>query len=250
MAGRIYWYPNNDALLRTLTMDRAWRELVAANARLASVAQSADGTRVQTSFSALRRLRAQAEYLQNLAVIRELEAINLHLDRNKWIGLAEDDGCTWGGYARTPPALGDTSIRIDVQLWSEWSTPTLAAGSTVVVQGASPRGQWEEVLVSSVSGTTVTFGSSPLRQDYTDEPYVLVRDARFWPFLRKQTAALGDVSITTDRRVSFRLDWQLEEHIGKIAGNATRTDVFRGGSFTVGIGDFEAGIGGVIAVGA
>lgn len=244
MAGRIYWYPSNDASLRTIVMDRAWRELVTANARSSTLARAGDGTRVQTSFAAARRLRAQAEYLMSLSVIREIEAVNLHLDRNKWIAIAEDDGCTWGGYARTPPAMGDASIRIDSQLWASWSTTTLGAGSTVVVQGASPKGLWEEVVVSSVSGTTVNFASSPLRFDYSDEPYVLVRDARFWPYLRKQDGAIGDVSLTTDRRISWRLDWQLEEHTAKIASNATRTDPFRGATGT-GIGDWDAGVGGV-----
>lgn len=229
MTAQLYWYPEDNEPLRTLDLGRAWRELTRVMTRDQVNAQAADGGRTMATFTSMFACSARAEYLTDAGVVRELQAIEDHLQRNGLVGLAEEDGRTWGGFARTPPSAGATEVKIAENLWSTWSTVETDVGDTVIVQGASPRGRWEEAVIASINAAKlkITFASG-LRYDYSDEPYVLVRDAAFWPLLRLQTGALNRPVLTTDHRITWRAALDLEEPPNRVAKAAGRAEPFRG----------------------
>lgn len=237
MTARLYWYPEPDGLVRVVDLGRAWRDLADGDAEDSVTDRSADGQRVVTAFTSWRRRRALVEYLDDPAVIREVQAVGVHLRRNGVIGLAEDDGCTWGGFARAAPEQGEDTIRIEDNLWESWSTVDLDVGDVVVVQGASPRGVWEECTISSINAAKRKIVlAEPLRYSYADEPYVLVRDARFWPWLRLEDRALQAPILRSDHRITWSLELALEEPPSRVARAAERGTRYRGptGSTLVG----------------
>lgn len=226
MSARLYWYPEPDGLLVAIDLGRSWSELAEADSSDLSTARSADGQRVITTYGHMRTVRALCEYLTGYDTIRELSILGVHLQRNGVVALAEDDGATWGGFAREAPQRGATAIRVSRLLWSAWSTIDLGAGDVVVVQGAS--GRWEEAEVSSVSAERVVIASPGLRFDYQDEPWVLVRDRRFWPFLRMQDGALQTPILRSDHRITWALELQLEEPPSRLARAAESEESYRG----------------------
>lgn len=231
MSGLIYWYPEADGLLHVVDLGRSWRDLADADAEDSVVATTADGKRVVTTFTSWRRRRALAEYLDDAAVIRDLQAIGVHLRRNGVIGVAEEAGCAWGGFAREAPEQGGTTLRIEDNLWEDWSTPDLDVGDAVIVQGASPRGRWEECTIATINAAKrrITL-AEPLRFDYRDEPFVFVRDARFWPWLRLTDAALQTPILRSDHRLTWSLDLALEEPPSRVANASDRGTRYRGTS--------------------
>jgi hypothetical protein len=231
VTAHLYWYPEDDGLVRALDLGIGWRELVAADGGDLVAARSADGQRIVTTFTTMRRVRGLVEYVTDAAVVRELYAIGNHLTRNGVIGLAEEDGATWGGFARSAPEQGETVLKIEDNLWEGWSTADLAIGDTVIIQGASPGGKWEEAVLADINGPKrkITL-SSGLRYDYSTEPYVFIRDARFWPFLRLQDGALQTAPIRTDHRITWALELELEEPPSRLARAAERGTRFRGTS--------------------
>ncbi len=235
MTAQLYWYPTPESLLRVVDLGLGWRELVEGDPADSVSARSADGQRVLTTFTSMRTLRTLVEYLTSVSVVRECQAIGNHLRRNGVIGLAEEDGATWGGFAKSAPARGDTIVRIEENLWDAWSTADLDVGDVVVVQGASPRGVWEEAVVSAISANKrkVTL-SAGLLFDYSEEPYVLIRDRRFWPFVRLQDGALNTPILRTDHRITWALELQLEEPPSRLARAATQGLRYRGTTATDG----------------
>jgi hypothetical protein len=231
VTAHLYWYPEDDGLVRSIDLGLGWRELITGDGADLVAARSADGQRIVTTFTSMRQVKALVEYVTDAAVVRELYAIANHLRRNGVIGLAEEDGATWGGFAREAPEQGETVIKIEDNLWEGWSTADLAVGDTVVIQGASPGGKWEEAVLSAINASRrkITL-SSGLRFDYSTEPYVLVRDSRFWPFLRLKDGAMGTPPIRTDHRITWALDLDLEEPPSRIARAAERGTRFRGTS--------------------
>lgn len=229
MTARIYWYPDPDGLVRELDLGRPWSELADADGEDSVSARSADGQRVVTAYTSWRRRRALIEYLDDAATIRELQAIGVHLRRNGVIALAEDAACTWGGFARDTLVQGATTVRIEDNLWEAWSTEDLDVGDVVVIQGASPRGVWEESTIATISGNKrkITLATA-LRYDYSEEPYVFVRDARFWPYLRLEDRSLTTPILRSSNRLTWSLDLNLEEPPSRIARAADRGTRYRG----------------------
>jgi hypothetical protein len=230
VSAQIYWYPETDGPLRILDLIRDWRELTHADPADFVSARNADGQRILTTYLSMRTVRAAIEYVDDRAVVRELQAIEGHLRRNGTIGIAERDGSAWGGFATELPEQGATEVRITENLWAAWgSAADLDAGDTIIVQGPSPVGRWEECVIASVSANRrrITLAEG-LRYDYSAGDWCLVRDSRFWPIVRSQDAAINTPILRTDHRITWALDLQLEEPPHRIARAAELNEPYRG----------------------
>ena len=237
MTARIYWYPEPNGPLRELDLGRYWTELLEGDPADMATSRTSDGQRTMTTYAAARTVRARLRDLSAIdspTVVRELWALANHLRRNGVIAIAEDDACTWGGFARTPLARGDTVIPIASNLWGLWETPDIGAGDEVIIYGGSTEGRWERQTIDSITSSkrSVTL-SSGLRYDYQSEPWVHVRDARFWPHVRLADDAVGGPVLTTDHRVTYDLELRLEEHVAMLANGVSAEGQYRG---TTGVG--------------
>jgi hypothetical protein len=247
VTARIYWYPEDTGPLRELDLGRYWSELVEADAADNATARTADGQRVMTTYSSARSCRVLLEFLSAIdspSVVRELYAIQNHLRRNGVIAIAEEEGRTWGGYARTLLARGSTEIPIVRNLWGLWDTPDLAAGDEVVIYGGGLEGKWEKATVQSITSSKRKIVlTSGLRYDYQDQPWVHVRDARFWPYVRLADDAVNAPILTTDHRITYNLEMRLEEHGAMLADGSSAEGQYQG---TVGVGiRYVAELGGI-----
>jgi hypothetical protein len=229
VSAQIYWYPETDGPLRVVDLGRGWRDLIEGDPADVVSARNADGQRVLTTYMSMRVVRAACEYIDDREALTECQAIGNHLRRNGVIGIAEDAGHTWGGFANVLPVQGATEVTITENLWADWGTGGPNPGDTIVVQGPSPSGRWEECVVLSTANNRrkITLASG-LRYDYSDGAFALVRDARFWPILRLQDAALNLPILKSDRRITWSLDLQLEEPPHRLTTTAETAEPFRG----------------------
>lgn len=249
MTARIYWYPEEGGPLRELDLGRYWSELTEADASDNATARTADGQRVMSTYSSSRSCRVLLEYLSAIdspSVVRELYAIQNHLRRNGTIALAEEEARTWGGYARTLLVRGATDVPIISNLWALWDTPDLTAGDEVVIYGGGSGGKWEKATVQSITSSKRKIVlTSGLRYDYQDQPWVHVRDARFWPYLRLADEAVNAPILTTDHRITYNLEARLEEHGAMLVSGSTQEGQYRGTSGGSGLG-YAAALDGVV----
>lgn len=209
---RIYYYPEEDARLREVDLGRLWSELADGDPADLAIARSGDGARVVTTFGSSRTVRVLMEYLNDYDVVQELQAVANHLRRNGVIAVAEVGTATWGGFAKQPPERGDTVIKIEENLWALWSLEDIDVGDVVVVRGGGLDGRWEEVTITAINAAKKRIEITPaLRFDYSQEPWVLVHDRRFWPYLRASDSQLGAPIISNDHRITWNFEVQLEE---------------------------------------
>lgn len=230
MSARLFWYPTPGGALRMLNLGRPWSELIDEEATSSAPQRTVSGRRSLTVWSSWTKVRALCEYLPDGDVVRELQAIvNALKVRGAVIGLAEEADCTWGGFLRGRPSAGKLTLEIEENMWQDWpGTPSLTAGDVVVVQGPSPKFLRERAVVASRSGRQITLAAPGLLNDYSEEEYVFVHDARFWPWLELQDGALNGQVLQTAHRITWTLDLQLQEPVSRIVNGAEQGGSHRG----------------------
>lgn len=211
MGAIFYWYPGPGAALKTVDIGRPLSNIAEREVRREHTTDSFTGTRSRVVYDAYSQVQVTIELFTDASIIRELEAIENHLKSGGTIALAEESGANFGGYLIAPPARGATTITAFSNQWGAWGTATGGAGDVLVLQSPAPEYKREKLAMASRSGLTATFSAPGVRYDYTDAPWVFVRDARFWPYLRLQAGAMNQQLIFTDRRVSWTIEMALEE---------------------------------------
>lgn len=228
---RIYWYPDPDGYLEETDLGRRWSEHVAGQSADLAMSRTGEGGRVITTFGSWRRARFAMEYIDDADLVHDLYAVVDHLRRNNTIAIAEEGAATWGGFATRTLQRGDNEVKIAENLWSEWSPPMIAAGDEIVIRGGSAGAKWETCKILSIGANQkkVTLDRA-LRYSYEDQPWVLVHDRRFWPFLRFTDQALTSNPLQTDHRITWDLDLELEEDPAAMAALAAAPMVYAGTS--------------------
>jgi hypothetical protein len=243
VSAHIYWYaPGDRSPLRDLDLGRALSELIEYEVRRSTVLESLSGRRTQQNHVGMMQVRVNAEYLNALrspSVIRELQAIIGHLKRNGTIALAEDDECAWGGFLQTLPRRGELTLRLRENLWDDWGTPSLTAGGSVIVQGPGPEMLREEVVITARTGKTITLDTGGLLHDYSEQAWVFVRDARFWPYLRLSAAQLNSDILQTQHRITYTLDGTFEEPPNKLEKAYADGTAYRSSTATAGGAQYD-----------
>lgn len=210
-----FYYPRSLGPLKKVNLGRRFSQILEWEVRRETVSTAISGSRTKVIWTSLSMVRVSAEYLTDYSgVVRPLEALVNYLKSGGVIALTEDTDAVYGAYAQFPPGPGTTAVDLHTNLFSSWgTTSSLVAGDPFVLQGPSPEYLREKVpMLSTGSGGALTLSSAPV-YDYVNEAWVFVRDARFWPYLRLPEGGTNQPILTTDRRINWKLDLQLEEAI-------------------------------------
>jgi hypothetical protein len=181
------------------------------------VAQAVSGQESQVVFTATRTVHYTCDLITDYDVIRKLEALASHLRRGGLCTVAENGTKTLGSFLGRLPRPDSVTIQGLENLYSGYGgswTATAAAGDILCLRGPSPELLYEEVSYASNTGLTITLEAAPV-YDWRvgPQPWCFVRNKGFWPILRlrRGTGGIGRRIITTDRRISFQLDLDMEE---------------------------------------
>ncbi len=148
-------------------------------------------------FASQRRFALGIEKVTSAATVRDLYALESHLNRGGVIGVAFDADKAWSGYALRPPRRGDTEIKVQPMALYNTSA-TLSSGDEVWVQSASPERNEELAVVSSLSGGVLTLQSG-LRYSYLEQP-ITIRHRRYFPAGTRAVDEIGSPLVASDDR--------------------------------------------------
>jgi hypothetical protein len=179
------------------------------------VAQAISGHESTVVFTATRTVHYTAELITDYDVIRKLEALASHLRRGGLCTVAEVGTKTLATFISRLPRPDSVSVQGIANLYAAYGGAwTGTAGDILCLRGPGPELLYEEVEFASNTGLTVTFAAAPVYDwRVRPQPWCLMRNKGFWPVLRlrRGSQGIGRRIITTDRRISFALDLDLEE---------------------------------------
>lgn len=209
-AGAEIWYtPLHSGTTRQLNLGRSLTSIEDYTIRDESVAESYSGRQVRTVFTETRAVDVLSDLMDgsDYDVVRQCENMVAHLQRGGLISVAEANR-TLGAYARTTPD-GDV-LRWLLNLYSNYGDYAPLEGDILVLCGPGPDRLWEEVEIeSSATNTTATL-TADVVNDWSDQPWVFVRNKQFWPMLRLRRDYDPSRLIVHGNRLTFRLDLPLE----------------------------------------
>jgi len=209
-----FWWQPAGQPLQALDLGRPVSDLQAQEVRRESVSDSVSGQRTKVIYYAGTQLRITAELLTDLSVVRPLQTMINHLQSGGMVAFAEDVDRVIGGFLRTAPTYGGTTLRLEEDLFQDWVTGgggyKLTATDAVVLHTPSPEYRVDELLVSSQTNRTISLAEGT-RYNFTDSRWIFARHRGFWPFLRLPSGGTNAIHLSTDRRISWGLDLQLEE---------------------------------------
>lgn len=207
-----YVYPGVSAgMLEVVSLGEPLSDLQETPIRDAVDARALSGRAIRTVLGGRRRVRVIVENFTSQLVERGLTNMQAHLERGGFVGFSRDHAKTWGAFATTAPAMGDTVIRHNGNAWSTWSAAAaLAQNDEVLIQSPNPEYAWEIQALLSAPTTTRLVTSGAVRYDYGQEP-VLLRWRDFYPMLRLPEDGLGKPLVVHSHRVTYTLDVELEE---------------------------------------
>lgn len=242
MSARAFWYPSPHSIQYT-DIGIALSDLQELEQRDEYVEDAASGRRLSLQFWGNRAVDIKCEMIASRSVAGELETLQNHIRSRRIVAIAEEENAVLAGLGTSSlPMPGNTSVSF-VSQFNAFGNPTVADGDRFIITGGPSSYLREEVTAISWDGHSLSL-SSPIMYDYSDEPYIFVRDKRFHPFLRLRSA--GKPMVYHDRRVTWTLDLPMEEvptapadggggaFGGDVAGAAETTPI---GQFLLGNGD-------------
>lgn len=210
MSAKIYYYPDEDGGLTTITLAKALTELHESRAPDRVTAKRGDGSASVAVWTPATRVRIVLERGLSAGNVRMLRQLEDHLHRGLPIGFAREHTKAWAGFGGSPNR-GYTYVATGGHAFSSWeSAADLVSGDEIVMEGAAPFSEIEMHAVSSVSATTgtVTLLSETVLRTFGGP--VIVRHRDFYPALRMPDDQLGKPIVTTERRLTWTLDVELE----------------------------------------
>lgn len=206
----IWWYPEADGSLESITLDHVSRleeELIEDS----STSRSMEGiTYVRRFSSAYRRTLVVDVIAPNATVLRQLRALERHLNAGGMIGFALDSSTAWAGYATQLPRRGGRLVQCSpLALYN--TAAALVDDSEIVIESASPERKYEHNSVidfTAPGSVTLTYG---LTYNYNERP-IIVRQRDFYPAMQRSPDSIGRVLVTTENgRITYRLTVTLDE---------------------------------------
>ncbi len=214
MARRLYYYPNGDGRLVTIDLPRVSQlhELAAERERVSR--RRGDGGVTVAWGQSRRRVRVVAERgfygpaSADAAVLRQLEHLEDHLTRGGLVGFSADSDKTyasWGSAAYSTRSYIHVATGNGFSAWE--GSAVLASGDEVIVESVQPQGYRSRHAITSWTAGLVTLSGSTIPQDMIG---VMVRYRDFYPALRLPDDQLNKPILSTENRLVYTLDVELE----------------------------------------
>lgn len=209
-----YWYPDEDAPLKTVDFGEALSDLYEEPADQAVDAEGPDGVAWRTYLGGNRRVRIQLERFgsstpADSTLEMQLQSMESHLARGGVVGFSRDHAKTWCvGCSSTVLLSGATLIPADApNLFSSWSaSAALADLDHLVVETPWPDSRRELVRAGDAITTSTTLVPLDTALLHTFALGAVVRWRDFWPVLRRPASELARPLVHSDRRRNFTLD--------------------------------------------
>lgn len=152
------------------------------------------------------RVVVRRERTSDQSLVRMWRNVEDHLLIGGRVGFSWDHSKTWAGFASSP-TQGDSLLYTGGNAFSAWnSSAALAAGDEIVIETPNPEGRREYTTVTSITGGQI---SVPAVSN-TFAMKALVRWSGFFPALYLPEDQLERLRISSDRNITWNLDFELE----------------------------------------
>ena len=202
-----YWYPDASGSLETVTLAKSLSDLHESTGRARVTSYAGDGSARTATWNGTRSVRIVLERGLSAANVRNLLAMENHMQRGGLVGFARDPAKLYCAYAGGRVLRGDTIFYGAGNLFATWNAGTLASGDEVVMESANPSWRSEANTISSVSGTQITLAAGII---YPAGVEVMLRHRDFYPALRMADDQVGRPMLTTEHRIAWTLDVTLD----------------------------------------
>lgn len=210
MSAKFYYYPDEGGGLTTITLAKPLTELHENRIPDRVTAKRGNGSSAVAVWLPSTRVRIVLERGLSTGNVRDLRQLEDHLQRGLPVGFAREHTKAWAGFGSSPNR-GYAYVTTGGHAFGNWEAAAdLASGDEVTIEGAPPWGEIEMHLVTGVSATTGTVTLSAETVLKTFNTQVIVRHRDFYPALRLPDDQLGKPLVTTERRLSWTLDVELE----------------------------------------
>ncbi|WP_306523543.1 hypothetical protein [Gemmatimonas sp.] len=209
MSAKFYWYPDSDGSLSTLTLAKPLTELHETRASDRITSKRGDGSSAVAVWLTATRVRIVLERGLSAGNVRDLRQLEDHLQRGLPVGFAREHTKAWAGFGSSPNR-GYAYVTTGGAAFTNWETASLVSGDEIAIESGAPWSEIEMHAVSSVSATTGTITLSGETVLHTFGGPVIVRHRDFYPALRMPDDQLGKPIVSTERRLSWTLDVELE----------------------------------------
>jgi hypothetical protein len=154
------------------------------------------------------RVTIRRERTSDRTLVRMWQNVEDHLLAGGRVGFSWDHARTWAGWA-TAPTQNDTIVYTGSgNAFSAWSSSAaLTSGDEIVIEAPHPDGRREYGVVQSISGGQIIVASA-IRRTLTTKP--MVRWEGFYPSLFLPEDQLDKLRVSSDRRITWSLDLELE----------------------------------------
>ena len=239
----IYYYPDPSGTLETLTFPEGLSDLQVAPIRDVTDAVTISGGMYRRHYGSRLGVRIVVENFTDQSFWYKLQTLSAHLERGGAIGFSLDHDKTWAGFLNNAASAdrgdtgrfhtpGDPSYSTDND-FHQWNTSaSVAADDMICICNANPEGFREFIEIDSVSSTSGINTKTGLIYSYQSRP-ILLRWRDFYPCLKMPQRAIGTPIVTSNHRISYTLDLQLEEdwrtleaiqNTGNLQGTTPGTD--------------------------
>ena len=243
----IYYYPDPLGTLETLTFPENLTDLQITPMRETADAMTLNGGMYRRSYASRLGVRIVLENFTSQSFWYQLQSLSAHLERGGSIGFSLDHDKTWAGFLNDAASAdrgetgrfhtpGDASFSSnndnDFYVWN--NSATVAADDTICICNANPEGFREFIEIDSVSSATGINTKTGLIYTYSSRP-ILLRWRDFFPALKMSPGAMGNAIVTSNHRISFTLDLDLQEDwrtLQAIYDGGTLADATAGGEGT------------------
>ena len=218
----IYWYPDPDGSVETLTFLENLSDLQVQPIRETYDAVTLSGGLYRRHAASRLQVRIVLENFTSEEFYLKLQSLSAHLERGGSIGFSLDHDKTWGAFLASAQVAerGDTQLTLQAILtttgalsanyFRPWSAVTLGSSDFVCINNANPEGFREYKNVTSISNTAFTITlDDGLLYTYASRP-LLVRYRDFWPALKLRENTSSPI-VTSNHRIAYTLDLTLEE---------------------------------------
>jgi hypothetical protein len=183
MAGsRFYYYPDSDGELQKVQLGFFASECHPKVFRNVSQVRAGLGSVYNTVHGGGRTVKIMLEFGEGETLVRQMQALEVHLKSGKPCSFAFDDTQTFCAALETEPVRGTSNLdQLTTSFYAYESDALPAAGDVLVVQSPLPEFLSEAVTVATASASRITTNAA-LKFTYTGSP-VIIRHEQFHPYL-------------------------------------------------------------------
>jgi hypothetical protein len=207
-----FFYPEPGAALSTIDLGRRATAIEEWEVRDQEVSRAMSGATSRIVYTAYNRVNVQIDLFGDFNKVVQLETFVNYMRSGGYCSFTEDTAACYAGFATIRPKHGASNVFTHQNLFSDFGdTYAGASGDYIVVQSPSPRMIRETVRISSAAARN--FGlANTLRRDFTNESWVLIKDRRFWPWLRLEPGTLnGPIVSPNQHRVTWNIELEFYE---------------------------------------